>query len=685
MKNFTKSLNHKLFVTFSDIKVTFKPGKNAIKLYSLLIGFLALLWFLIRVIPKPHRASYPCQRAAFPIASAFVIWISGTFFSKGIMRKAYKSLKAKYFLQSFVLGVLAIVVFLVSVFFIQIQHSTVNAIDYISLQNRAKVLREHQMSKSNSDIVEPIATVSIVKSTKENASDITQDDIDTMVRRAVKMAGGFDSLIHEGDSVVLKPNLISSRVQNAAVSQTFPQEVNGIATDYRMVQAVVNLVRTKNASGKVFLIEGSGYGVTRTNANAMGYDKITGLDSIIYLDEFLGSWYDKNSPDIVKVSLPSGKNIYSSDNVYYLNKIYHNAKVLISLPCLKTHFLTGITGAVKNVGIGATPVQIYGNGTSVALDDRDGRWNHIDHGDFSTYATPLHKWIHDFYLCRPVDYAIMDGLQGAQYGPYPGSSGDSYQLKDVQMNMRVILAGKDAVAVDAIESLIEGFDPYLIGYLQYLAEDSAGCINPARIKVVGTQVHEIKERFNEHAPGNKGEYNNFEAPAVRVPEPGTILDSTLNVSLSVPDDVIKVEFVYDDTVLPCMVIGNFSAISFPLKSYQTDISKVNVMVYDRYLNCSKFCPDHIITSIQQKNPEKINLFPNPATDHIVLELQSVDNQTMNFQILTANGKIICSRQVGSSAGGEYQIDISSLQDGLYFIKGFSGQKQYSASFIKCNN
>ncbi|MEI8288587.1 MAG: DUF362 domain-containing protein [Verrucomicrobiota bacterium] len=40
-------------------------------------GALALAWFLIRVIPKPSRASYPCQRAAFPLASSFVIWLCG--------------------------------------------------------------------------------------------------------------------------------------------------------------------------------------------------------------------------------------------------------------------------------------------------------------------------------------------------------------------------------------------------------------------------------------------------------------------------------------------------------------------------------------------------------------------------------------------------------------------------------
>jgi Secretion system C-terminal sorting domain/Domain of unknown function (DUF362) len=40
-------------------------------------GVLALVWFLIRVIPKPSRASYPCMRVAYPIASTFVLYLSG--------------------------------------------------------------------------------------------------------------------------------------------------------------------------------------------------------------------------------------------------------------------------------------------------------------------------------------------------------------------------------------------------------------------------------------------------------------------------------------------------------------------------------------------------------------------------------------------------------------------------------
>lgn len=52
--------------------------KQWARLGSSILGLGALLWFLIRVIPKPSRASYPCQRAAFPIASAFVLWTCGS-------------------------------------------------------------------------------------------------------------------------------------------------------------------------------------------------------------------------------------------------------------------------------------------------------------------------------------------------------------------------------------------------------------------------------------------------------------------------------------------------------------------------------------------------------------------------------------------------------------------------------
>jgi uncharacterized protein (DUF362 family) len=53
-----------------------------------LLGLVSLLWFLIRVIPKPSRASYPCQRAAAPVAAGFVVWLAGLAAPGILWRKA---------------------------------------------------------------------------------------------------------------------------------------------------------------------------------------------------------------------------------------------------------------------------------------------------------------------------------------------------------------------------------------------------------------------------------------------------------------------------------------------------------------------------------------------------------------------------------------------------------------------
>ncbi|MFC1569808.1 DUF362 domain-containing protein [bacterium] len=58
------------------------------KLFFPVLGFLSLAWFLIRVIPKPSRASYPCMKATFPVASSFVLYVVGLFSSLFVFKKA---------------------------------------------------------------------------------------------------------------------------------------------------------------------------------------------------------------------------------------------------------------------------------------------------------------------------------------------------------------------------------------------------------------------------------------------------------------------------------------------------------------------------------------------------------------------------------------------------------------------
>ncbi len=64
----------------------------------ILISLLATIWFLVRVIPKPARATYPCMQVAAPIMSGFVIWILAITGSAYAFKKAKgKLLEARYF------------------------------------------------------------------------------------------------------------------------------------------------------------------------------------------------------------------------------------------------------------------------------------------------------------------------------------------------------------------------------------------------------------------------------------------------------------------------------------------------------------------------------------------------------------------------------------------------------------
>ena len=55
-------------------KIIFPKGYY--RLLFPIIGLAALIWILIRVIPKPSRVNYPCIKAATPFASGFVIYLT---------------------------------------------------------------------------------------------------------------------------------------------------------------------------------------------------------------------------------------------------------------------------------------------------------------------------------------------------------------------------------------------------------------------------------------------------------------------------------------------------------------------------------------------------------------------------------------------------------------------------------
>jgi len=73
-----------------------------------LVGLASLLWFLIRVIPKPSRATYPCQRFAAPFASGFIVWLTGLTGSMLAYRKARRLLARCRYVGAALLLVVAV-------------------------------------------------------------------------------------------------------------------------------------------------------------------------------------------------------------------------------------------------------------------------------------------------------------------------------------------------------------------------------------------------------------------------------------------------------------------------------------------------------------------------------------------------------------------------------------------------
>jgi hypothetical protein len=69
-------------------------------------GLVCLVWFLIRVIPKPSRAAYPCQRVAFPLASSFIVWLLGLGGSAVVFRRA----KSHFSRSRYLAGLLCVIV-----------------------------------------------------------------------------------------------------------------------------------------------------------------------------------------------------------------------------------------------------------------------------------------------------------------------------------------------------------------------------------------------------------------------------------------------------------------------------------------------------------------------------------------------------------------------------------------------
>ena len=77
----------------------------------IIVGAASVIWVLIRVVPKPSRAAYPCQRVAQPIAAGFIAWLLGLAGSTLILRRARRLFQKNQYLVGMVCFAAAVILY----------------------------------------------------------------------------------------------------------------------------------------------------------------------------------------------------------------------------------------------------------------------------------------------------------------------------------------------------------------------------------------------------------------------------------------------------------------------------------------------------------------------------------------------------------------------------------------------
>lgn len=283
-------------------------------------------------------------------------------------------------------------------------------------------------------------------------------EIERMVREAVNLIGGLSGRIRPGDHVVLKPNLFAP----------YPPP---ISVDRRVIASVVKLAREAGAK-RVTVLEGVSVGTLMKRVRpvmtpcgmARGFKTVEVMQMLGVkqaVEEAGGEVLGVEDAEKVEVNIEGGMALH---RVNY-PKVILEADCFINLPAMKTHTMTMVTLSLKNLqGI---------------LDEKGRYFSHRD--DIDQHMVDISK-------IRKPDLIILDGLL-AMEGMGAGEAGSPVE-------MGIIMASADPVALDAIASMCMGIDnPLVVGTTRIAAHDGLGVANPFLIELVGAPMHEVRKKF----------------------------------------------------------------------------------------------------------------------------------------------------------------------------------------------
>jgi uncharacterized protein (DUF362 family)/Pyruvate/2-oxoacid:ferredoxin oxidoreductase delta subunit len=241
-----------------------------------------------------------------------------------------------------------------------------------------------------------------------SCQDYQESSVLASVSKSLEALGGMAAFVKPGQKVLIKPNLLSAK-----------RPVEAITTHPAVLEAVIVLV--KQAGGVPIIGDSPGGKITDLKT----YWETTGTADVCRRQKAELVSFEKSG--VYEKRLGNRK--------YYIARPVLEADVIINLPKLKTHSLTVLTCAVKNM-FGVVP------GIRKSMHHRE----EPKPREFSGLVVDI------FSLAKPhlniVDAVV--GMEGA--GP---SAGDPKELG-------FIMAGSDGVAVDAAAAYLLGMEPFKV-------------------------------------------------------------------------------------------------------------------------------------------------------------------------------------------------------------------------------
>lgn len=235
-----------------------------------------------------------------------------------------------------------------------------------------------------------------------------------------------------GKTVLLKPNILGAVPPERAVN-THPSVVAGA------IEAA-----ERRGAARVMVGDNSGMRVYGSNEHAA---------TVAGIRQVAGDRYVNLGASPVKVAVDSA----FADRLAVSREVLE-CDVLVSLPKMKTHVATGITGAVKNT---------YGH-----LVGGEKTWLHRQAQGPANFAAA----VLDVYQVRPPDLVVMDAVVAMEgQGPSGGRPRDVGRL----------LASTDAVALDTVMASMMGIEPRAVPYLRLAEAKGLGTARLDAIDVDG--------------------------------------------------------------------------------------------------------------------------------------------------------------------------------------------------------